>query len=162
MSSAVISPCETYRYRLDRRVAPGDVCFAYFGVNGSTATADEDDHTVRKWNGFTIRNGGSRYITGNAFAYRATDVRELASAACPIGPENDAYLRQIIAEADVLIPCWGARGKLPPRLRPRLDTVRAMLAASGKPIVVFGLTGSGDPLHPLTLAYETPLRHWSG
>ena len=71
MSSAVISPCETYRYRLDRRVAPGEVCFAYFGVNGSTATADEDDHTVRKWNGFTVRNGGSRYVVGNAFAYRA-------------------------------------------------------------------------------------------
>lgn len=160
MSSAIISPCETYRYRLDRRVAPGEVCFAYFGVNGSTATADEDDHTVRKWNGFTVRNGGSRYVVGNAFAYRATDVRELASAADPIGPDNDAYLRQIIGEADVLIPCWGARGKLPPRLRPRLATVRDMLVASGKPIVVFGLTASGDPLHPLTLAYETPLRAW--
>lgn len=44
--SAVISPCGVYRYRLERtiRLQQGPV-YAYFGVNGSTATATEDDHT---------------------------------------------------------------------------------------------------------------------
>lgn len=57
-SSAVISDCETYRYRLDRGVQPEGIVFAYFGVNGSTAGPIEEDHTTQKWRGFTLRNGG--------------------------------------------------------------------------------------------------------
>ncbi|MGM3851662.1 DUF1643 domain-containing protein, partial [Salmonella sp. NW36] len=73
--SAIISKCGMYRYRLERDVQPEGLVFGYFGVNGSTATATEDDHTVRKWIGFTKVNGGRRFIVGNAFAFRATDVR---------------------------------------------------------------------------------------
>lgn len=159
--SAVFSDCGLFRLRLDRSVTSTGVVFAYFGVNGSTATADENDHTVAKWNGFTLRNGGARYIVGNPYAFCATDVRELAKAADPVGPENDRYLAEIIAEADILVPCWGNRGKLHPRLRPRLDQLADMIFAAGKPVKIFGLTKSGDPLHPLTLPYSTPLTDWS-
>src|SRR5262245_24204521 len=116
-SSAILSPCETWRYRLDRDVQEHGLIFAYFGVNGSTAGPVEEDQTTMKWRGFTLRNGGRKYIAGNPFAYRATDVRELAKAVDPIGPENDRYLAEIIAEADVLVPCWGNRAKVPPKLR---------------------------------------------
>lgn len=34
---------------------------------------------------------------------------------------------------------------------------RDRLAPAGKPVMVFGLTRGGDPLHPLTLSYATPL-----
>lgn len=51
--------------------------FAYIGINRSTADATLDDSTVRKWRSFTIRNGGHRFIVGNVFSYRATDVKEL-------------------------------------------------------------------------------------
>lgn len=159
--SAVLSECGTWRWRLDRTVAETGLVFAYFGVNGSTATGDEDDATVRKWNGFTIRNGGARYITGNAFGYRATDVRELAKCADPVGPENDRYLAEIIAEADVLVPCWGNRDKVPERLRHRFNVVTRMIFAAEKPVKVFGLTQSGDPKHPLMLGYDTPLTDWA-
>ncbi len=159
--SAILSSCGAYRYRLERVVdnCPGDVV-AYFGVNPSTADATEDDHTIRKWRGFTIRAAASSFIVGNLFAYRATDVRELATAADPLGPDNDAHLAAIIAEADVLVPCWGSRAKLPRALRPRLDVLRDMIFAAGKPVRVLGLTASGDPIHPLTLAYTTPLVEW--
>lgn len=159
--SAVISPCGTWRYSLGRVVADAGPVFAYFGVNGSTATADENDHTVTKWIGFTERNGGSRFLVGNPFAYRATDVRELATAADPVGPENASHLAAIIAEADILVPCWGNRAKLPRSLRFRLDALRDRIFAAGKPVKVFGFTASGDPLHPLMLAYSTPLIDWS-
>jgi hypothetical protein len=162
--SAVISACTLYRYRLDRELGvfqkPPGFVIAYFGVNGSTADALTDDHTVRKWIGFSNLAGARRFIVGNAFGFRATDVKELARAADPIGPDNDRYLAEIIAEADILVPCWGSRGKLPRRLRPRLDDVAAMLWASGKPVKCFGVTASLDPLHPLTLAYSTPLIDW--
>ena len=159
--SAVISPCGKWRYRLEREVQDSGIVFAYFGVNGSTATADEDDQTVRKWIGFTRLNGGRRFLVGNPFAYRATDVRELAKAADPIGPENREHLAQIIADADILVPCWGSRDKLPKHLRYRLNILRADLFAAGKPVKIFGLTASGDPKHPLMLGYDTPLIDWS-
>lgn len=163
--SAVISECGRYRYRLDRRVERGAIgmpVFAYFGVNGSTADAEQDDQTVRKWNGFTLKNNGWRYIVGNAFAYRATDVKELAKADDPIGPENDDYLWQIIQEADILVPCWGSRMKLPFHLRARLYRVRDLIFSAGKPVRIFGLTKHGDPLHPLMLSYDTQLIEWDG
>ncbi|MFC3724449.1 DUF1643 domain-containing protein [Neoaquamicrobium sediminum] len=156
----VLSPCFRYRYRLERGVSHSGPVYAYFGVNGSTADADEDDHTVRKWRGFTAQNGGSRFIVGNAFAYRATDVRELAKAGDPVGHENARYLAQIIAEADILVPCWGSRNKVPAPLRFHFDNLADMLFVSGKPVLVWGFTASGDPLHPLTLSYETALKSW--
>ncbi len=158
--SAIISRCGTYRYRLERDLErPGPV-FAFFGVNGSTATAQVDDQTVRKWIGFTERNGGGRFIVGNAFAFRATDVRALGRALDPVGPRNRSHLGKIIAEADILVPCWGSRGKLPARLHAQLDVLREQILASGKPVKVWGLSQSGDPLHPLTLAYSLPLVEW--
>lgn len=160
--SAILSPCGKYRYRLDRNVMfTGGPTYAFFGVNPSTADATLDDATVRKWTGFVKRWGGRRYIVGNVFAYRATDVRELAQAADPIGPENIQHLQDIVAEADVLVPCWGNRSKVPQQVRNRLAIVKSHLWASGKPVKCFGFTLSGDPLHPLMLGYDTSLIPWS-
>ncbi|RWB95624.1 MAG: DUF1643 domain-containing protein [Mesorhizobium sp.] len=158
--SAVISDCLTWRYRLDRDLGIPGLVFAYLGVNGSTADGDEEDHTTMKWNQFTLQNGGGRYITGNPYAYRAKDVRALAAAVDPIGPENDRYIREILNEADVIVPCWGSRGKLPKHLRPRLDTLRDWIFSTKKPVKIFGLTASGDPKHPLMLPYSTQLINW--
>jgi hypothetical protein len=160
-SSAVISDCGMYRYRLDRAVQERGVVAAFFGVNGSTAGPVEEDHTTNKWRGFSLRNSFRRYIAGNQFAYRSKDVRNLARVADPVGPENARYLAEIIAEADVLIPCWGNSDKVPQRLRHHFDALRSQLFASGKPVLIFGLTNGGDPKHPLMLGYETPLVPWS-
>lgn len=159
MRSAVISPCSMFRYRLNRVVSGerGPV-YAYFGVNPSTADGSIDDATVRKMVGFTEDLGGSRFIVGNVFAYRATDVRELATAADPFGPEIGDYTTEIIAEADILVPCWGNRTKVPPALQFAFDVMMDALLSSGKPVMCFGLTQSGDPKHPLMLPYRTPLQ----
>ncbi len=155
--SAVLSECGTYRYRLDRHVGAGSDVYAFFGVNPSTADASIDDATVRKWRGFSKRLGASRFIVGNAFAYRATDVRTLREAPFPIGPEWRGHMDRIIAEADVLVPCWGSSKKLPPQLWDHLTTVTGLLMAPGKPLMCWGMTKSGDPRHPLMLGYDTPL-----
>ena len=157
--SAIISPCGQYRYRLEREVGMDGLTFAYFGVNPSTADATIDDATVRKWIGFTKVNGGRRFIVGNVFAYRATDVRALYTVE-PIGLQNNAHLMQIAEAADILVPCWGDRGKVPAHLRSRFDDVLAMLMECGKPVKAFGLTKGGDPKHPLMLGYDTPLIDW--
>ena len=160
--TAILSPCGTFRYTLERDVQtlwlPRAPVFAYFGINPSTADASNDDSTVRKWTGFTRAFGGKSFMVGNAFALRSKNVRDLRAANDPIGPENDTYLHRIARAADVLVPCWGAREKLPKALRPRLDEVLAKLRASGKPVMCFGTTGGGDPLHPLFLPYSTELQ----
>ena len=161
--TAIISECGLYRYRLDRDCGlpfEGSKVFAYFGINPSTADATLDDATVRKWRGFTMRNGGHRFIVGNAFAYRSTDPKALYHVADPAGPENLAHLKQIIAEADVLVPCWGGLSKVLKSQQSRLRTVLYMLTASGKPVLHFGTTQCGQPKHPLMLGYETPLLPW--
>lgn len=158
--SAVISECGLYRYRLDREVQGEGKVFAFFGVNPSTADASLDDATVRKWRGFALRNGGCRFIVGNVFAYRATDVRKLATVDDPYGPEIGDHIIGIIDEADILVPCWGNTGKVPPALRGAFDTLLDALVTSGKPVMHFGLTKDGDPKHPLMLGYDIPLTPW--
>lgn len=169
--SAIISPCGMYRYRLERTLHPTVADLAqpnplrgkvagFFGVNPSTADASVDDATVRKWIGFCRIWGASRFIVGNAFAFRATDVRELAAVEDPYGPEIGDHVTDIIAEADVLVPCWGDTGKVPPALRDAFDILMDALVSSGKPVMHFGLTKAGDPKHPLMLGYSTPLQAW--
>lgn len=158
--SAVISPCGLYRYRLDREVQPEGKVFAFFGINPSTADADLDDATVRKWRGFAQRNGGRKFIVGNVFSYRATDVRHISGPIQPHGPHHWPHVVQIVEDADVLVPCWGNSGKVAAPLRPHILGLLDYLEASGKPVMHFGLTAGGDPKHPLMLAYDTPLTPW--
>lgn len=161
MNSAILSPCGQYRYRLDRTVGMSGPVFAFFGVNPSTADATADDATVRKWIGFTKTWGGSRFIVGNVFAFRATDVRALAAVDDPFGPDIGDHITDIISEADILVPCWGNANKVPPKLQYAFDVLMDALASSGKPVRTFGLTASGDPKHPLMLGYRTPLVPWA-
>jgi hypothetical protein len=161
MNSAVISECGTYRYRLDRDVQPEGLVFAYFGINPSTADANLDDATVRKWRGYTIRNGGRKFIVGNVFAFRSTDPKGLTSTDDPFGPDRFTHLEQIIAEADVLVPCWGNLSKMPVELRDSPGALLKRLLSSGKGVMHFGVTESGQPKHPLMLGYETsPMIPW--
>lgn len=161
--SAVISPCGLYRYRLDRAVAMAGPVYAFFGINPSTADASVDDATVRKWTGFAKRWGASRFIVGNAWPLRATDVRMLSSATrwLHIGRENQAHILAMAAEADVLVPCWGDRGKVPRSMHSELDQLLALLVGTGKPVMHLGLTKGGDPKHPLMLGYDTQLQPWA-
>lgn len=156
--SAVISPCGLYRYRLERQLAMTGPVYAFFGINPSTADASVDDATVRKWTGFCKRWGASRFIVGNVFAYRSTDVKALAALDDPHGPDIGDHITDIITEADILVPCWGNTSKVPPVLQEFFDVLMDALVSSGKPVRCFGMTKAGDPMHPLMLGYDTPLK----
>lgn len=156
--SAIITPCGLFRVRLERDVQMDGIVAALFGVNPSTADATKNDATINKDIGFAKLNGWRRIIKGNVFPYRSTDVKVLATVADPFGPDYEQNLRQIIADADQLVPCWGDTKKVPKHLRPAFGRVMEMLRASGKPVRVFGFTTGGDPLHPLFLPYSTVLQ----
>lgn len=155
--SAIISECGKYRYRLDRKISEMGPTYAFFGINPSTADASIDDATVRKWKGFVSRWGGSRFIVGNVFAFRSTDAKGLAYAQNPVGEHNFKFLSEIVDDADILVPCWGNRSKVPNSLRYKIHDTLSFLRGFDKPIMTFGLSNGGDPKHPLMLGYDTEL-----
>lgn len=160
IKTANVSICEKHRYRLSREWKESGLLFAYFGVNPSKADSKRDDATVKKWIGFTDRNGGRGFVVGNVFSFRSTDVKELSVTNEPIGPENSKYVQNIINDADVLVPCWGNTSKVNKELRHHFEALKLTLFMSGKPIFIFGLTKSGDPIHPLMIGYSTPMTPW--
>lgn len=159
--SAVISECGTWRYTLERDVSPFEgLTYLYCGVNSSTAGPEIDDQTSKKWRVFTLQEGGSRYIAINPFAYRSKNVRKLATCSDPVGPDNARHVTESIARADIIVPCWGNTSKVPRELQHHFRAMMERFMASGKPIKVFGLTQSNDPMHPLMLSYKTRLVDW--
>lgn len=158
-SSAVISNCGRYRYRLERD-GPGNGRTVVIMVNPSTADAEQDDATIRKLKGFGARNGWGRIIVGNLFAYRAADVRELASVDDPFGPRNEWHLRRMFDEASRVIFAWGPPRKLPRYLRRRWQEVVRLLPLHCDPFCIGQPTWGGHPKHPLMLAYDSPIIPW--
>lgn len=160
--SAIISACGTYRYRLERPLLGKGPAVAVVMVNPSTADAENDDPTISSLLRIARENGWGRLIVGNLFAYRATDVRELATAADPVGPENDDQLWRIARECEEVVYAWGASGKLPKALRDRWKRVDFLFRAAGRlPLQLGAPCADGHPRHPLYLKATTPLMLWS-
>lgn len=167
ITDAIFSACGNYRHRLDFKVQETGCVALLCGVNPSVAGkllpdgSRVTDHTVAKWHGFGERNEWARGIVVNALDRIATQVRVLAALGdAAVSADNLDYVDAAIAQADILVPCWGDRAKLPKQLRFHLDRMLARMRASGKPIKTFGFTKGGDPKHPLMLGYETPIVNW--
>ncbi|MEO1969120.1 MAG: DUF1643 domain-containing protein [Sphingomonadaceae bacterium] len=158
--SAVLSPCGTYRYRLERDLGMFGPVGAFVMVNPSTADGSIDDQTIRKVTGFSKRFGWSRVIVGNVFAYRATDISRLATAKDPVGPENYEHLRRIVREAESVVCAWGALQKLPPTLRNQWRSVADLAVEVSKPLRCLGTVKDGHPKHPLMVGYSAELADW--
>ena len=155
--TTVFSRCGEHRFRLEREIQEKGKVFAYFGINPSLATSNFDDQTVKRWKGFSQRNECSKFIVGNVFSYITPNVFELTQIQNPVSSSNEQHIEKIINEADILVPCWGSRYKIPSSLHFYLDQLLLKLKQSNKPVMCFGLTASGDPKHVLTLPYKTPL-----
>lgn len=155
---AVISDCGTYRYALWRTLAPresvdmGGVVL-WVMVNPSTATATEDDATVRKVMGFSRRWGFGQARIVNLYALRSRDPKALLTHPNPIGPDNDHFIGTEAAAADAIVLAWGNNAN-----HERAKAVRQFIEANVEhtPIWHLGLTGKGQPSHPLMLGYDTP------
>lgn len=153
--SAALSPCERYRYRLDRRWAEGPT-IAWVMLNPSTADGITDDPTLVRISRFSMAWGFGALTAVNLYAWRATDPTELRTAADPVGPENDRHIAEAVAGRPVVV-AWGAQGK-PERIAQVLDLISSAPAAD-KPHAL-GLTKAGQPRHPLYLRGDSVLRPW--
>lgn len=160
-SSAVISDCGRYRYRLERTGLGGSRTACVVMVNPSTADASADDATIRKVKGFAARHDIGRVIVVNQLAWRATDINDVRKAVDPIGPENDKHIEQAVRDADIVIVAWGPVTKLPAYLRRRWLEVERIIRRHRTAVHCLGTAKCGHPRHPLMTPYDMPLTEWS-
>jgi len=154
--TAVISDDGLYRYRLERRWAPGGFTVTWVMLNPSTADAYTDDPTLRRITGFSRRMGFSRLIVVNLYAYRATEPSDLWRAADPIGPDNDEHLRETLTGHEVVV-AWGAHAR-PDRIA-RFLQIHRKAPGAGR-LHALALTGAGQPRHPLYLRADLTPQPW--
>ena len=155
-SVAVYSPCECYRYALTRTWDPQGSRVLFVMLNPSTATEVQNDPTVERCERRARALGHGAFRVCNIFAWRATDPRAMRVQADPVGPANDAAIREGADWADVVVCAWGAHGAHLARGR----QVEALLRETGKPLRHLGLTRDGHPKHPLYIGYAQEPRDW--
>ncbi len=161
MSTAVISDCGTYRYRLGRWIGEGRLGSVLFVMlNPSRATAEINDPTITRCIGFASSWGYSELEVVNLFAYRATDPRDLKAAhgrgVDVVGPDNDRYVRGSVNVADLVVCAWGAQ----PMAKHQYKAMCRLITEQGKPLHCISVTKSGQPNHPLMLRANLTPKAW--
>ena len=154
-SEAIYSDCETFRYALTRIWADGPHLL-WVMLNPSTASELANDPTVERCERRSRALGYGAFRVVNLFALRATDPRRLRAVDDPVGPENDAALREGAAWADAIFCGWGGHGGF----RQQDQRVAGLLWQSGKPVYHLGLTQAGQPKHPLYIGYAVQPMAW--
>jgi hypothetical protein len=154
-SEAVYSDCEQYRYLLTRVWEPGPKAL-FIMLNPSTATEVQNDPTVERCERRARALGFGAFRVTNIFAFRATDPKVMRAEADPVGPWNDTAILESVPWADAVVCAWGNHGL-------HLDRgarVEAMLRRAGAPLKHLGLTGQGQPRHPLYVGYDRQPEPW--
>ena len=157
-STAVYSPCERYRYLLTRVWNPDGPKALFVMLNPSTATEFQNDPTVERCERRARTLGFGAFRVTNIFAFRATDPRIMRAQADPVGPANDAAIRESAMDwADRIICAWGTHGA-------HLDRgarVESILRSTGRPLFTLGLSKEGHPKHPLYIGYDRQPELWA-
>ena len=151
-----------YRYFLRRsqnkitgRIEPDKPVMAFVLLNPSTADELQDDPTVAKARRHAAGWGYGEVIILNAFAYRATDPKNMKAQMDPVGPRNDQVIVetcQVVSALGGRIVCgWGNHG----RHLGRSQALRALLAPFDT--WAFKISKTGEPSHPLYLRMDTKI-----
>ena len=154
ISSAVISDCGTYRYRLTRIWDESKPVMAWVMLNPSTADGSTDDPTIRRCINFAKAWGYGGITVVNLYALRATDPKQLWQHQDPVGPDNDAELAKVAEQFPLVVLAWGSNAK-----PERTTVVLRILSRARGLCTVLGWTKGGEPRHPLYVRADTgPVR----
>lgn len=162
--SAVLSEDSRYRYSLTRgwTFVIGHPC-VFVMLNPSTADAEQDDATIRRCVGYASRWGAQQVTVVNLFAYRATQPRELFTAANEhdidiVGPDNDDHIAEafrgegVAFKGNPLVVCaWGDNAM---GYDGRIEHVAYLARQARVQLMALGFTKSGQPVHPVRQPYE--------
>lgn len=152
-TEAYLSEDRQYRYWLLRVWDDNLPLLCTISINPSTADETENDATIRKDIGFATRLGFGGVLKLNVGAYRATDPKKWRIAADPFGPENTIeHLRQYVEKfhPTKIVAAWGKNGNY---AKERC----AEIVQAFPELWCWGKNNDGTPVHPLMLAYTTPL-----
>lgn len=154
-SSAVISDCGKYRYKLSRRTQVAQLSdtskrVVWVMLNPSTADATVNDRTIEAVIDFSTRWLCTHIDVVNLYAYRATDPSDLWATDDPVGPMNDWWLTQTCQGADLVVCAWGGNA-----MPDRVIAVQPLLPRALHALVI---NKDRTPKHPLYIKRDTPLR----
>jgi len=155
-SDATYSDCERYRYALTRVWDETGRKVLFLMLNPSTATEVQNDPTVERCERRARTLGYGAFRVCNIFAFRATDPRNMRAEPDPVGPANDAAIKEAIGWADAVVAAWGAHGAH----MARGAEVEALLRRQAKVPSHLGLTKAGQPKHPLYIGYKVRPEAW--
>jgi hypothetical protein len=159
-SSAVFSDCGAYRYRLDRRWDEKLPPLAFGMLNPSTADEIRNDATIERCERRARALGFGSLTVWNLFAYRTVSPKTLKAHHSPVGPENDEFIRDVLAETKrrggTVIAGWGSHGIFQERFRFPIE-LACLLEIE---LYCLGVTNSGQPRHPLYVSYQSIAKKW--
>lgn len=167
--TAIISDCGRYRYRLTRVVGDSDKWCLFIMLNPSTATAMQDDPTIRRCMAYARRWGCGKLIVVNLFAIRATNPKEMKAANDPVGPDNIYHVKQAASEVAApigrfwhepgpVVCAWGNHGVYMDQGAVALGWINAR--KSVVPMCLKVNARSGQPAHPLYLRADLKPRRF--
>lgn len=146
-----------YRYELTRTWDAAVEKLTMVMLNPSTADAREDDPTIRRCVAFAKRDGWGGLRVLNLYALRATDPAALKRHRDPVGPHNNAHLREVFKdfaqEGRSIVAAWGVNAD-PDRVREVLQ-LRPELRWRA-----LGKTKAGHPRHPLYVRGDALMLDW--
>lgn len=158
LGTAAFSDDGLYRYALGRVWDDSNPSLAWIMLNPSTASAQQDDATIRRCMGFARDMGLGGVLVVNLFALRATDPVALTKVPLEvaIGPHNDRFIPEALdgADAALTIAAWGAH----PVAGHRGLSVAMSLAP--RQLVCLGRNKDGSPKHPLYLPAKAATSEW--
>lgn len=134
-----------YRYSLKREWFGGKGKMVFIMLNPSTADEKVDDPTVRRCMNRAMSDGYGCCEIVNLFAIRGTDPKVLKQVDDPVGPENDKHIERAVKSAKAVVIAWGNHGQFLDRNCRVLEILSEHMAFC----YCYGLTGAGEPKHPL-------------
>ena len=153
---------ESYRYTLER-VIPAVDLFAgppargtllFCMLNPSTATASQDDPTIRRCIDFATRWGFARMEVVNLYAARSTDPAQIRRMSEPVGEKNDEIIVGRGRVAEMVVAAWGAHPAARDNARDQ-HVLRLLTEQAGQDVHALAFTADGAPQHPLFVPKAT-------
>ena len=158
---ATFSTCGRYRYTLNRIWGdPDRERAAFVLLNPSTADAEKDDPTIRRYIAYARAWGFAGLEILNLFAWRSTDPHNLRMVPDPIGPMNLANIHAVTRSTRTIVCGWGQDAAVTAMGPGRASRQRSPGRWAGTRSAL-KINADASPAHPRSSSRETSSRSLS-
>jgi len=150
---ATFSADRKYRYRLWRIWDDRKPMLLNISLNPSDADENRDDPTTTRMMWRAGAGGFGGVYMANLYALVDPIPSRMIHNPDPVGPDNDRHLRAMIGKAGKVICSWGS-------LVNTVLRAAEVLKMIPEPYCLGFTKTTGQPRHPLYVAYSTPFIRW--